>query len=600
MAAPIPDTSNLEGRTLAKYEIGRILGKGNMGTVYLAHDPFGDRDVAIKVAHAAQMDGDTSEGRLQKQLFFNEAHAAGMLQHPNITAVIDAGIDGEIYYIVMEYVPGNRTIANFTSVETLLTVREAVRIIHDCALALDYAHKKGVIHQDIKPRNILLTDSLDPKIADFGVAFIQDRPESKLEGWVGSPLYMSPEQVRKDDITPQSDIFSLGVVLYETLTAKNPFKAENLEAVHYHILHSPPAPLADYRSEIPDILQRVVIKALAKNARNRYKTAVDLAGDLSLVVDFIEPAKSAYSRQDRFRAVRRIGFFQRFSDAELWELLNASTWDEPKGGVEIVSEGKVDKSFFVIVSGVVQVHKAGVLVDTLADGDFFGEMGFISGAARSASVITQTDCALLCVKRPLLDRASLNCQLLFHKQFLNTMIGRLARSTDRIVDLARKVGEGLLPPATPPKSMDKAMGGTATPARAMGGTATPSRAMDGTATPAKAMGGTATPARAMDGTATPARAMDGSATPPQAMDGSATPARAMDGTSTPLKVMDGTSTSTPAHLKEGTITPIPTKDGYLTPPRLPPGTAPGAEGGGAPGSAAPKEGTVPPAPPRRE
>jgi serine/threonine protein kinase len=248
---------------------------------------------------------------------------------------------------------------------------------------------------------------------------------------------MSPEQIRKVPVTAQTDIFSLGLVLFEIITGRNAFRAENMDAVHYQILHTQSPPLADFRSDTPDLLQRVLSKALAKDPRNRYKTALDFAGDLSLIFDFIKPDKSAFSRQDRFRAVRCVGFFQRFSDTELWELLNASSWEEPKAGTEVVIEGEEDQSFFVILSGTVEVRKEGVLVDTLTDGDFFGEMGFISGAARTATVLTTSDSALLRVKRPLIDRASLNCQLLFHKQFLNTVIGRLSRATDRVVSLSK-------------------------------------------------------------------------------------------------------------------------------------------------------------------
>ena len=141
-----PKKTNLEDTSLAKYQVIKAIGRGSMGTVYLGHDPFIDRPVAIKVADQERLNSD-HEGELFKKLFFNEAQAAGMLKHPNITSIFDAGCDRDVYYIVMEYVHGGKTLEHFCALETLLPINDVVTIIYKCAVALDYAHKKGVIHR---------------------------------------------------------------------------------------------------------------------------------------------------------------------------------------------------------------------------------------------------------------------------------------------------------------------------------------------------------------------------------------------------------------------------------------------------------------------
>ena len=422
---------NLEDRTLAKYQVIKEIGSGSMGTVYLGHDPFIDRPVAIKVAMAEQF-ADYQEQEIYRKIFFNEAHAAGMLRHPNITSIYDAGVDGSVYYIVMEYVHGGRTVEDFCSVDNLLGVEDVVTIIYKCATALDYAHRKGVIHRDIKPRNILITESKDVKISDFGIALMPDEPDVHIIGCAGSPLYMSPEQVRQEQVTCQSDLFSLGIVMYEMLTGKHPFAEENMDAINHAILNKPHAPLREWRADAPDVLERIVSRALAKDLGKRYRTGLDLAGDISLVFDFIQETEETLSSQARFTAARELDFFREFPDREIWEIINASTWQEIPAGQRIILEGEIDKSFYIIVSGSVKVTKGAKHIEDLHEGDCFGEMGFISGKQRSASIRANKDVTLMRVRAPLIERTSLNCQLRFHKLFLHTLIERLSRATEKI------------------------------------------------------------------------------------------------------------------------------------------------------------------------
>lgn len=426
-----PEPVSLDYRTLAKYQVIQEIGRGNMGTVYLGHDPFIDRPVAIKVARErALRPGD--DGELFRRLFFNEAQAAGLLKHPNITAIFDAGTDGDLYYIVMEYVHGGTTLEQFCHPGTLLPIKEAVAIVYRCAVALDYAHRKGVIHRDVKPRNILITDEQDVKISDFGIAVMPGDTQPGFAEHAGSPLYMSPEQIRREALTPQSDVFALGIVTFELITGRHPFAGENMSAINHRILNTEPPRLSDLRADVPPVLERVVERALAKDLAKRYHSALDLAGDLSIVFDFLHEPESALSRQAKFDASRELDFFRQFTDTELWELINASTWHHLDEGGTIIMEGEVDKAFYVVIEGSVEISKGGRFIDVLTTGDCFGEMGFVSGRRRTATVRARGRVTIMKVQAPLIERASLTCQLRFHKLFLHTLIERLSRATDRL------------------------------------------------------------------------------------------------------------------------------------------------------------------------
>ena len=414
----------LEGQQLGKYRLVRKIGAGNMASVYLARDPFIDREVAIKIAHR-RGDEPPGEARRHKQLFFNEAQTAGMLRHPHIIAIYDAGSEDDIYFIVMEYVPGGRTLDEYTRPERLLPVEQVINLLYQCALALDYAHRQGVIHRDIKPRNILVGAAMEAKIADFGVAITGNDTAGEVDEWVGSPLYMSPEQIRLEPPTGQSDLFSLGVVAYQLLTGRHPFEASNLEAIHHRILNTRPLPLTELRAELPDICQRIIDKALARNLQYRYRTGADLAGDLSLVYEFLRDEPLGASPQERFSRISGLSFFKDFPDAELWELVQAGDWLVTTPDGVIVNDGEVDAAYHVIVDGSVRVEKGGRPLVTLAAGACFGEMGMSGGRQRSVSIRADAPTTVFRIRSAVIERLSVNAQLRFQRRFLHALIERL-------------------------------------------------------------------------------------------------------------------------------------------------------------------------------
>ncbi len=425
------DPSDLEGTTLGKYRLLRKIGAGNMAAVYLGHDPFIDRPVAVKVARPDHL-ACSDSGEFYKQLFFNEAQTAGLLKHPHITAIYDASVDGLHYYIVMEYVHGGDTLDRHTSVNDLLPIGVVTAVLYQCAMALDYAHKRGVVHRDVKPRNILLTEDKEAKISDFGVAIAPGQPSAMAPEHAGSPLYMSPEQVRREQAMPQSDLFSLGVVAYELLTGKHPFHGENIDAIEHRILNTTPPPIRELRADVPGVYQRIIDKALAKKLRHRYKSGVDMAADIALVFDFLKESKYRLTQQEKYQQVGNLHFFKGFQDSDLWELINAAEWLRLAQGQDVVQEGQRDTSFYVLVDGEVAVRKSGRDIVRLYPGDCFGEMGLISRRPRTAGIVAITDLTVLRLRDTVIDRTSINCQLRFQRQFLLALIERLEHATERI------------------------------------------------------------------------------------------------------------------------------------------------------------------------
>lgn len=263
---------------LGRYEILEELGRGEMGIVYKAHDPLIDRFVAIKTIDLQKLsEKDKDE---YKARFYQEAKAAGRLNHPNIITIHDLGRKGDIAYIAMELMEGPE-LQSIVSENQSLTIGEILDVAFQVAEGLAYAHEHGVVHRDIKPSNIMVLRGKHVKIADFGIARMESALWHTQAGQnIGSPLYMSPEQIQSHSIDARTDIFSFGVVLYQMLTGKLPFKGDNLNSVWYQIVNEEPQKPSSLNPEIPEMLDMIVAKCLAKKPEDRYPNANELAGDL--------------------------------------------------------------------------------------------------------------------------------------------------------------------------------------------------------------------------------------------------------------------------------------------------------------------------------
>jgi serine/threonine-protein kinase len=412
-------------RQVGRYRIMEKLGQGSTGVVYLGKDPYIGRSVAIKISRpAAGISRDGAER--YRERFFTEAQSAGRLAHPNVVAIYDAGMHGDFCYIAMEYIDGP-TLLSYCGRENLLPVNRAVETIFNVCKGLDYAHKMGVIHRDVKPSNIMINKAGEIKIADFGIARVaSDDPQEP--GLVGSPSYMSPEQVREEPVEERSDVFSLGCVLYELLTGSKAFSGENTFSILYKITHEDPAPVCRIRSGLPEILDRIVLKALHKDPNRRYQNCADLAYDLRVALRGMTDNVVHSKAEDLVDYIQQVPFFEGFSREQVHEILGASNLLRVSKGKVVVNEGEIDDSFYVILSGRAEVRKKDRTLATVNRGECFGEMSYLSGESRAATVVAATNCILIRISATLLDRASEGMQILFLRRFAKTLLARLTRS----------------------------------------------------------------------------------------------------------------------------------------------------------------------------
>lgn len=263
--------------TLGRYEIVKELGHGAMGTVFLGKDPRINREVAIKTLKYEEIDAEQLAE--VKKRFFREAEAVGKLAHPNIVTIFDVGEDYDIAYIAMELLEGSE-LSKYCRKGNLLPTEEIIRVVSSVALALDYAHLNGIVHRDIKPANIMILNNGEVKVTDFGIARVMASSKTQTGVVLGTPSYMSPEQIAGKKVDGRSDLFSLGVVLYELITGEKPFVGESITTLMYNITSSPPPSIQKLSPDMPEELAPIVERLLSKKADDRYPNGKSLADDL--------------------------------------------------------------------------------------------------------------------------------------------------------------------------------------------------------------------------------------------------------------------------------------------------------------------------------
>ncbi|MFN0040647.1 MAG: protein kinase domain-containing protein [Burkholderiales bacterium] len=421
-------------QNIGKYEIIRELGRGATSAVYLANDAFANREVAIKVVRADAL-GDSKQGRRFRKLFLAEASLAGKISHPHIVSIFDAVSDDQGSYLVMEYVEGG-TLEPFTQPENLLAIDNIVEIIFKCCKALEYAHRHGIIHRDIKPANILMTAEADIKISDFGAALTVTSETTQVSG-IGSPAYMSPEQLQESPLNHQTDIFSLGVMMYQLLTGSLPFKANNNYSMVYQIINVDPSPPSVLRPEIPPAIDEIAKKAIEKETAKRFQTWDDFALALSDTFDMLQKPEKDVPEAEKFKILRELEFFRAFPDVDLWQVLRISNWVRFSAADKVVSEGEVGTAFYVIAAGEAKVTKNEKLLNVLRVGECFGEMACLGRRAfqRTASVVAVAELTLIEIRSESLAQATEGCRHSFNAAFLDLLVGRLESANTRLSQL---------------------------------------------------------------------------------------------------------------------------------------------------------------------
>lgn len=427
-----PPTPSIVG----KYRIEREIGRGASSTVWLGFDNFNRRHVAIKQIHTHLLT-DPNEAQRYRRRLRNEAMLVGQLNHPHIVRLLDADEDADPPYLVLEYVEGS-PLSSFCTPDRLLPIAQVLDIAFKCCHALEHAQTRGLVHRDVKPANLILQETGDIKVTDFGTALSYNTDETQLMGLVGSPSYMAPEQVREEPCTHQSDMFSLGVVVYEMLTGRRPFDGDSDYATLYRISTEEPPPPSDLRSDLPAHLDRVLLRALSKKPGDRYALWQDFA-DALLAVNRSMPVRRDQDREgERFAQLRSLAFFKDFSDACLWEALRLGTINSYKAGESLIKENTQGESFFVILEGTVAVTRHGRKLVSLGQGVTLGEMAYLQPdhPMRSAGAVASTDVVVLEIKNSGLRRASDDLQTRFDRVFISLLVKRLIATTASLETLA--------------------------------------------------------------------------------------------------------------------------------------------------------------------
>ncbi|MCD6250623.1 MAG: protein kinase [candidate division Zixibacteria bacterium] len=272
-----------ELKNLGRYQVSGILGKGAMGTVYRGIDPAINRPVALKTIRLDFVTDPEEMAELKERLH-REAQAAGKLSHPNIVTIYDVGSEGSLQYIAMEFLEG-QTLEDMIKKKTRFNYRIIAQMISQVCAALEYAHERGIVHRDIKPANIMVLGDYRIKVMDFGIARVDSNSMTKTGIAMGTPNYISPEQLKGAEIDRRADIFSLGVMMYEMLLGKRPFKGENITSLMYAVLNSDPEKPSSVRPQVPLLFDHIIGKALKKDPAERYQKASEVTADLQ---DFVE------------------------------------------------------------------------------------------------------------------------------------------------------------------------------------------------------------------------------------------------------------------------------------------------------------------------
>jgi len=424
--------TNMPAR-IGPYEIMGVLGQGASATIYLGRELFPARDVAIKVYDAGLLASE--ERAIFRSLFLKETLLAKKLTHPNITQVYDAAADDQRAYIVMEYVQAG-SLERHCVPEGLLPPTRVAELLEKVCDALSYAHAHGIIHRDLKPANILMGADGEAKVADFGVAHTAFAFDSTRGMLVGSPAYMAPEQIERKPSSMQTDMYSLGIMMYKMLTAALPFPAESAAALTARILLGNLPKPGVVRPGLPPLLDHIFARATARDPAQRYRSWEEFSGDLRLFSESDGEAAPP-AGGERLAQLRTVPFFRAFSDTTLAEVMPMGRWFDVRAGTPLVKEDDPGYSFFILMRGQMRVTRRGTLLQIHGAGQCLAETAFLrrDGARRFSTVTAGTDCTVVEFDPDVLWLASPECTRHFHEAFLATMAERLVNAEGALAEL---------------------------------------------------------------------------------------------------------------------------------------------------------------------
>jgi serine/threonine-protein kinase len=438
MGTQTNSTANIDFEVPArvgKYQLLEQIGSGTCGIVYRAYDAILSRDVALKVSPASGLD-QTGKTPAAQKAFITETLSAGRLTHPNIVTVFEAGVDGDLNYIAMEHVEG-KSLRSYGRGQAQLPAYRVVNIIADVAEAIDFSHKMGIVHRDIKPANIMVSVDGSVRLLDFGIAISTSAEESKQRQALGTPNYMSPEQIVGRDLGPRSDIYSLGAVMFEMLTGQQLFKAQEVKELFRAVLKDTAPPLRSICPDLPRELELVVARCLSKNPRKRYGSGAELAEALRQVAekmsppDLLSPELSSW-----MELIPQLKFFRGFSARKIARFTSVSQLERFTAGDVALAKDTLDNHLYVILEGVVSTSDGSGLGTVLGPGDCFGESGFVRGDKSGLEVNVMTDTVVLKVHAKKVHELPDADQLAHYQMISNSIAQRSSAAEEILLDLA--------------------------------------------------------------------------------------------------------------------------------------------------------------------
>lgn len=422
---------------IGKYTIIKEIGRGATAIVYLAQSPDHEKPVALKHVQLKEQGDGKDEAKWNRRLIKllkAEGAVAERLNHPHIIQVFEAVIKPDETYVVMEYFPGV-SLEQYCRFENLLPLHRVIGIVFKCCMALDYAYRQGVVHRDIKPANIMIdpSDSDNVKITDFGLALNLNKKiesDSTFIMGVGSPAYMSPEQIRNYPLNQKTDLYSLGVVLFHLLTGRLPFRASSPAQLIYKIINADPPSILKVNPNLPEMLDKIIRKALEKDLYSRYKNGAEFATDLSAVRYKIVDDKLVPVDTTQFSILRKMRFFAGFEDVEVWEVLRISTWRKIETPTVLFHEDDSEARFGLILEGEVQLTIDNHEVMKLGPGDVFGESAWMDNIDHKQMTTALAPGALsyLEINPSALSLATEEVQTLFQKALSTLVVKRLGET----------------------------------------------------------------------------------------------------------------------------------------------------------------------------
>ncbi|MFK7856097.1 MAG: protein kinase [Granulosicoccus sp.] len=428
-ATPAPSLKPLDITVpgeIDRYTIGKRIGSGTCGVVHQALDNLLGRDVAIKLSPIGEAHISTGKVPGAQRAYQTEIVAAGRLTHPNIVTVFDAGQFEDLNYIVMEVVEG-KSLKEYGKGKTPLPVHEALRVISECCRALDYSHQQGILHRDIKPANIMLGENGSVKLLDFGIAVgLREGGGLKRQGpTLGTPNYMSPEQILGRELVATSDFYSLATVLFELLTGRQLFKAKKVKDLFRTVVHQVAPRLHFIRRDLPEGLSDVIAKALEKKPHLRFQSGREMAEALQPYIDDYRIVEQRPVAQQRLiRQLQKHTFFLSFSDVEIARLLERVKVRTFSPNDVLINNNSNDRRLLIITDGLVRAEQSGSFVALIGEGECLGEAGFINGTPEDHRMLALTPVNALELSADVLAELPPKVHLHYYRHISNILVAR--------------------------------------------------------------------------------------------------------------------------------------------------------------------------------